>query len=125
MPEFIAHTVEGSTSRRVGLGRWSTVMTPCPGVLWTNDVDAVGFLAIGQVGDTIFDSIDIDDTIQAHVDTGKTATEVFERVAGMVGKSISEGDLTTWRHPALTMTAQIPDISHGEILQAARDGEIE
>lgn len=108
MPEFIAHTDPDSTSGRSGPGRWAVVQTPCPGVLWTNDIDAVGFVAIGQVADTIFESIDIDDDIQAGVDAGHTATQVFDRMVGLIGKSISEGELTNWGRPSTRLKLDAP-----------------
>lgn len=126
MPEFIAHTVTGSTSKRVGPGRWAVVMTPCPGILWTNDVDAVGFLALSQVADTIFDSTDIDEQIQTGVDAGRTATQIFDGLSALVGKTVSEGDLATWRKPVTRRTAKAPGITGAEILERAQqDGDDE
>ncbi|QGJ87622.1 hypothetical protein SEA_FAITH5X5_68 [Gordonia phage Faith5x5] len=117
MPEFIARTDPDSTAGRTGPGRWAIVMTPCPGTLWTNDIDTVGFVAITQVGDTIFDTIDIDDQIQAGVDAGHTATDVFNRMAGLVGKSVSEGDLTNWGRPTTRLKLDPPpQITKREIL---------
>jgi hypothetical protein len=97
MPEFIAHTDPESTSTRTGPGRWAVVMTPCPGILWTNDEDAVGFVALGQVDDTIFDSTDIDEQIQANIDAGLTATKAFGLLANLVGKNTETGNLTNWK----------------------------
>ncbi|QAY05807.1 hypothetical protein SEA_VASANTI_69 [Gordonia phage Vasanti] len=124
MPEFIARTDSDSTSGRTGPGRWSVVMTPCPGVLWTNDTDAVGFVAIGQVADTIFESIDIDDQIQAGVDAGRTATQVFDGMAALVGKSISEGELTNWGRPTTRLKLDPPpQITKREILDQTAEPE--
>lgn len=120
MPEFIAHTVEGSTSGRSGPGRWSVVMTPCPGVLWTNDVDAVGFQPVDQVSETVFDSTDIDEQIKMGVDAGRTATEIFDRTAPLVGKSIHEGELSNWGKPTTRLTMRKPNITAREILDATR-----
>ncbi|QLF83881.1 hypothetical protein SEA_MOOSEHEAD_73 [Gordonia phage Moosehead] len=123
MPEFIARTDPNSTSGRTGPGRWAIVMTPCPGTLWTNDIDAVGFVAITQVGDTIFDTIDIDDQIQAGIDAGHTATQVFDRMAGLVGKSVSEGDLTNWGRPTTRLKLDPPpQITKREILDQTAGG---
>ncbi|QHB37299.1 hypothetical protein SEA_GUDMIT_71 [Gordonia phage Gudmit] len=108
MPEFVARTDPDSTSTRTGPGRWSIVMTPCYGVLWTNDIDAVGFVSIGQVADTIFDSIDIDDQIQANIDAGRTATETFDGLAKLIGKSVSEGELANWGRPTTTVDLTVP-----------------
>ncbi|UXE05043.1 hypothetical protein SEA_LTON_70 [Gordonia phage Lton] len=108
MPEFIARTDPDSTSGRSGPGRWAIVMAPVPGVLWTNDVDAVGFVAIGQVADTIFDSTNIDELIQMGIDAGRTATQVFDTNAATYGKSISEGNLTNWGRPETVLKLDVP-----------------
>ncbi|WP_431840660.1 hypothetical protein [Gordonia hongkongensis] len=123
MPEFIARTNPDSTSGRTGPGRWAIVMTPVPGVLWTNDIDAVGFVAIGQVADTIFDSTNIDELIQMGVDAGRTATQVFDTNASTYGKSVSEGELTNWGRPTTRLKLDPPPhITKREILDQTAGG---
>ncbi|QDF18394.1 hypothetical protein SEA_LORDFARQUAAD_74 [Gordonia phage LordFarquaad] len=124
MPEFIARTDPDSTSGRTGPGRWAVVMAPCPGVLWTNDIDAVGFVAIGQVADTIFETIDVDDQIQAGIDAGRTATQVFDGMVGLIGKSVSEGELTNWGRPSTRLKLDAPPrLTKREILDMTAETE--
>lgn len=124
MPEFIARTDPDSTSGRTGPGRWAVVMTPVPGALWTNDTDAVGFVAITQVGDTIFETIDIDDQLQAGIDAGRTPTQVFDNMVGLIGKSISEGELTNWGRPTTKLKMDVPPkMTKREILDQTAEPE--
>ncbi|ROZ88999.1 hypothetical protein [Gordonia sp. OPL2] len=96
MPERVVRAAD-SIATRTGPGRWCTVMTPCPGILWTNDDDAMGFVAIGQVDDTVFDSTDVDEQMQANIDAGLGFTKAFDLMAATLGKNIETGSLTNWK----------------------------
>ncbi|UJD21095.1 hypothetical protein PP495_gp71 [Gordonia phage Pickett] len=57
---------------------------------------------------SIPESLDIDDQIQAGIDAGRTATQVFDGMVGLIGKSISEGNLTNWGRPETVLKLDTP-----------------
>lgn len=82
---------------RTGPGRWCVVMTPCAGMLWTNDTDSVGFQPVPKVDGATVDPTPLTMQIDAWHDAGRTPTEAFNLLAALVGKNLTTGDLTTWK----------------------------
>lgn len=92
MPEHIAGNPDAA---RVGPGRRCVVMTPCPGVLWTNNDDAVGFQPIPAAD---VDPGPVNRQLDTGIAAGLTPSEVFDQIAALIGKDVVACDLTTW-HP--------------------------
>lgn len=77
--------------RREGEGRWTAVSRPAPGVLWTDDDNALGFVAApGTDGGPVLALID------THARAGEPASTAFDQLAAVVGSVISEGDIDRW-----------------------------
>lgn len=110
---------------RTGHGRWCTVLAPHPGILWTDDHDALGFQAVGKIatddGIADYDGHDLHTVIDALAAAGMTATAAFDTLAALHGRDLKAGELDTWRPdrnrarpdlgelPPLQSTAQVMD----------------
>lgn len=73
-----------------GRGRWTTIMRPSIGILWTDDHNALGFHQTSNV--------DVDPTpVQVLIDNahaaGKTPTQAFDELALAIGTHIDTGTL--------------------------------
>ena len=78
-------------AHRTGHGSWCTILTPCPGILWTNS-DVVGFEPV--IGD--HDPAPVDQQIQANRDAGLAADRSFSLLAALIGRNLTVGQLDTW-----------------------------
>ena len=79
-------------------GRWVVIdRGQCPGIVYTDDDEVLGFSFMPKVAGTEFDPSPMLAQIDANFAAGLTATQAFELIAANSGSQIDEGDLRTWR----------------------------
>lgn len=108
---------------RVADGRWCVVMTPCPGILYTDDDQVLGFAANAKVGGTVYDPTSILEQIAVNYAAGITASHAFDLIAANTGTQIDEGDLRTWRKSRMRLRPDVgvvPEVSAAEVKAATR-----
>ena len=79
-------------------GRWVVIdRGQCPGIVYTDDNEVLGFSYMPKVAGAEFDPAPMLAQIDANYAAGLTATQAFELIAANSGSQIDEGDLRTWR----------------------------
>lgn len=102
---------------RTGPGRWCTVLTPCPGILWT-DGEVIGFEPIRS------DEVDpgpVDDQIAAYEAAGLPGAVAFDLLSKLIGRNIVRGELSTWtpeRNRPRPDLGAAPVMTTTEVMQA-------
>ena len=108
--------------QRTGHGRWCTIKSPCPGILWTNS-SVVAFEAIPHED---ADPASINAQIAATVDH-LGADAAFDLLLSLIGQHEQCGDLATWTPDTPSHrpgTRPDIDITRAEIM-ARIDGSIQ
>ncbi|MDV6309922.1 hypothetical protein [Gordonia amicalis] len=90
-------------------GRWVIIdRGQCPGIVYTDDDEVLGFSFMPKVAGAELDPTPMLTQIDANYAAGLTATQAFELIAANSGSQIDEGDLRTWRK---TRMRKRPDMS--------------
>lgn len=77
---------------RSGHGRWTPVIRPAVGILWTTDAGALGFIPQNGVDPTpVLTMIDTYDA------AGKTARDAFDELLLAIGSAAKTGDVDNWQ----------------------------
>lgn len=79
---------------RTGRGRWTPILRPSLGILWTDDADNLGFF---QTPNVVADPAPVLVLIDTAYAAGKTTTECFDQLVPAIGSRIETGDLDAWR----------------------------
>ncbi|MFE7747062.1 hypothetical protein [Nocardia sp. NPDC057455] len=94
------------STNRAGTGRWTAIMRPSVGVLWTDDDTALGFFQAQLSGKV--DAAPVQNLIDTAYAAGLTARQAFDQLAAAIGSRIDEGDLDNWRPNRASRARQLP-----------------
>lgn len=94
---------------RTGEGRWCVIdRGTCPGILYTDDNQVLGFSYMPKAAGRALDPTPMLSQIDACHAAGLTATQAFEQLAQLAGSQIDEGDLRNW---SKNVMRKRPDLS--------------
>lgn len=79
-------------SERIGQGRWSTIIRPAPGILWTDDIANAGFQPAPNI-----DPAPVLNLLETYCDASRPVTTAFDELHAAFGTIITAGELSTWR----------------------------
>jgi hypothetical protein len=79
---------------RAGRGRWTAIMRPSIGILWTDDDDNLGF---HQTSNVVVDPTPVLALIDNAQAAGKSATECFDELVLAIGSRVDIGNLDNWK----------------------------
>lgn len=79
-------------TNRAGHGRWTAVFKPAPGILWTDDSQALGFVPSPGT-----DASPVLALIEERAEAGDPAATAFDALAAAIGGAIDSGDIDVWQ----------------------------
>lgn len=109
-------------------GRWVIIdRGVCPGIVYTDDDQVLGFSFMPKAVGAEFDPTPMLAQIEANYNAGLSATQAFDLIAANSGSQVDEGDLRTWRksrmrhRPDMSAWAKTPaaDIKAATVVEEA------